>query len=618
MKRIALFKSPEVPENITDSIPRGFDLQELDLSERENLQVDNQMFCILCGWEFFEKNKKFLNDFDIPEESVVVLYSPEHTDEIKYNRLIYQFVREDGVDIITGTFRNLYKSFIRNSNYEKEKSLNRELLSIGIALSAERDNDKLLTDILRKIRKITRADAGSLYLLVGKKDIEEQSLLFKIAQNDSNPSDFSEFRMTLNTKSIAGYVAVTSEILNIPDVYSIPDHEHYSFNKSYDQATNYRTCSVLTVPMLDHHENTIGVIQLINKKRFADKKLESPEDVDRYVEPFDNEDENIVLALASQAAVSLENNILYSEIEALFEGLVAASVKAIESRDPTTSGHSSRVAEYSVKTAAAIDRQKQGVFKDVNFSEANIKELRYAGLLHDFGKVGVREAVLVKSKKLYPGQIETIKQRFDYIKKSIELECLKSGESFSDNPEVKELEEAFELISASNQPALFSEETADKLKLYNKKYYKTPEGDECKWLNDDEYEYLSIKKGSLTESEREEIESHVKHSYDFLKNIPWTESLKKLPEIAKGHHECPDGSGYPDGLTDEELSLQSRIMAVADIYDALTANDRPYKKAIQPEKALMILESEMNNGHLDKDVVKLFIENEIYKTGDNL
>ena len=613
---MVLFKEPDIPDDIADTIPHSFNVKTLSLSDKTREGFESDLTCFLCRWTFFLQNKDLFIEENTPDESIIVIYTPEQSDDIENHRLIYQFVRIDRKEILYRTFRNMHKIFIRNADYKKEKDLNRELLSIGIALSAERDNDKLLDDILYKIRRITKADAGSLYLKEKRNGTDDQSLLFKIAHNDSNPSDFSELRMSLNTQSIAGYVAVTSNVLNIPDAYSISSSEPYSFNKSYDLATDYRTRSMLTVPMLDHHENTIGVIQLINKKKQAQKKLEKPEDFNDNIEPFDSEDEYIVLALASQAAVSLENNILYNEIEALFEGLVAASVKAIESRDPTTSGHSSRVAAYSLNMAKAVNLLKEGPYKDVEFSLDNLKELRYACLLHDFGKVGVREAVLVKADKLYPGQLELIKMRFAYIRNTLEINRIQNRDVEIYEKEIQELDSAYRLILEANRPSINSQEHTDRLKYFNSKIYRDPDGNLSKWLTDEEYDYLCVKKGCLTCTERKEIESHVRHSSDFLGSIPWTGTLKNLPEIARGHHERLDGTGYPDGISGDEICLQSRIMAVADIYDALAANDRPYKKALSPREAIKILKEETEKGHLDKDVVDIFIENKIYKTGE--
>ena len=271
---------------------------------------------------------------------------------------------------------------------EKQEKLNREFLKVGIALSAERDNSKLLNYIVVKIREITRSDAGSLYLLDADRKSGDVSMIFKIAQNDSNPTDFSEFRMPVQKKSIAGYVAITGEVIKLDDAYSIPESAEYGFNKSYDENTGYRTKSMLTVPMKNHKNKIIGVIQLINKKREMGIILSGHDVVEQSVIPFDRADVEIVLALSSLAAVSLDNNQLYHEIEDLFECLVRASAKAIEQRDPATSGHSSRVAKYTVALAEAVSRD-DGAFSNIDFTEDHLKGLRYACLLHDFGKYQV-------------------------------------------------------------------------------------------------------------------------------------------------------------------------------------------------------------------------------------
>ncbi len=619
MERVILFKDPEITEkNLSFDISRGFTVREMEPC-KEDLDFDHsEPFCFICGWDFYLKNYGFLKKLKVYEESVIVLYEPDESEDLKEDNFIHDFVRSDRHEFLKRSLWGLRKRILKNIDYKKVQALNRELLSIGVALSAERNNDKLLDDILYKIRQITKADAGSLYLLEKIEDSEEQNMLFKIAHNDSNPSDFTELRMPLNTRSIAGYVAVTSSVLNIPDAYAISPDEPYSFNKNYDIATEYRSKSILTVPMLDHHENTIGVIQLINRKESFGKKLKNFSDIEKFVEPFNSEDERIVLSLASQAAVALENNILYNDIETLFEGFVAASVKAIESRDPTTSGHSSRVAAYSVETAKSINEEAAGFYADTFFTDEQLKELRYAGLLHDFGKVGVREDVLVKAKKLYPLHLELIKYRFGYIRKCMELEHLTSGNDKRYNKLIQEIENAIGVISAANEPSVSFEDAATRLaelEKYNKLTYTDPEGNKVKWLTDEEFEMLSIQKGCLNAHEREEIESHVEHSTEFLKNIPWTSTLKDLPDIARGHHERLDGSGYPDGLSADELSLQSRIMAVADIYDALTASDRPYKKALAPDVALRIIKEEADNNRLDSNVVDVFIDKRIYEIG---
>ncbi|HAK46471.1 MAG TPA: HD family phosphohydrolase [Spirochaeta sp.] len=618
MERMFIFKTPDVPEDLLSSAAgKGFEIRAFDAASGLDIKDCTENPVFVSGWKYFSRHISELRKLDIKHESIIIVHEADETDELKADNLIYDFVRTDRPDILRHAVVSLRRNLRQHREYEKAHKLNEELLSIGIALSAERNNDKLLDDILKKIRQITKADAGSLYLLEKVEGTEEQNLLFKIAHNDSNPSDFTEFRMALNMKSIAGYVAVTSKVLNIPDAYAIPVSEPYSFNESYDIATDYRTCSILTVPMLDHHENTIGVVQLINRKRCFSTVLTTAAIVEEVVEPFDSEDENIVLSLASQAAVSLENNILYNEIETLFEGFVAASVKAIESRDPTTSGHSSRVAAYTVETAKVIDKEDGGKFAKINFSDDQLKELRYAGLLHDFGKVGVREAVLVKAKKLYPGDLENMKMRFAYIRKSIELEYAQKQSREGLTEELRDVDAALDLVLKAAEPSINLENPAEMLKSYSKKTYVSPEGEMQPWITEDELVLLNIRKGSLTAIERKEIESHVEHSTDFLENIPWTSTLKGLPEIARGHHERMDGSGYPDGIAAGELGIQARIMAVADIYDALTANDRPYKKALSPEIALKIIVEEADSNHLDRDIVDIFINKKVYELGDD-
>ncbi len=610
-----LYRTPGVPEQLFSAGSGSNDIKTIESAEGFSAEDCGALYLIICDFGFYKKNRDLLAARGAGPDSIVVVYTDLKQDQSGADELVIEYVKSDQPDAFEHCIESYKRNRLRSIEYEKAVSLNRELLSIGIALSAERENDKLLDDILFKIRQITRADAGSLYLLENIDGSEEKNLLFKISHNDSNPSDFTEFRMPLNKKSIAGYVATTSEVLNIPDAYAIPDAKPYSFNNSYDIDTGYRSCSILTVPMIDHLENIIGVVQLINRKRCFTKKLNTAGDVESYVEPFDSEDEQIVLSLASQAAVSLENNILYNEIETLFEGFVAASVKAIESRDPTTSGHSSRVAIYSVETAKAINGITEGKFAGVNFSEDQLKELRYAGLLHDFGKVGVREAVLVKAKKLYPKDLDIIKMRFGYIRKCIELDYVAHRDERRFKDEAAELDKALESIISLNEPSIKTENFADVLKIYSEKTYTDPEGRQAPWLTAEEYELLNIKRGSLTQKERKEIESHVEHSTDFLQNIPWTSSLKQLPTIARGHHERMDGTGYPDGISADDIRLTTRIMAVADIYDALTANDRPYKKALSAQTALKILLEDAENNHLDRDIVDVFIDKKIYEFG---
>ena len=536
------------------------------------------------------------------------------------------------------TLRNLFRRLHLERELARKDELlrakeaeNSELLKVGIALSAERDNDKLLNDILSQLRYITRADAGTLYLLEPGEAGAEQKLRFKIAQNDSNPQDYEEFVLTPSKKMISGYVALTGTVLNIPDAYKIPANREYGFNPSVDKSTGYRSKSMLTVPMKDHKGEVLGVIQLINRKTDTELRLRSPEDADRCVVPFSHDIEPVVLSLASQAAVSLENSRLYQEIETLFEGFVKASVQAIESRDPTTSGHSNRVAVYTVSLAQAVDRAGIGAYRDTHFTSEHLKEIRYASLLHDFGKVGVREPVLVKERKLYAQQMELLKLRFGYIRKSMlfglmkerfELLSREGADGYvktkseldrKESEHLAEIDRYLKIILTEDTPNVLPKEPDPLLHEIRGKTFEDEDGVSIPYLNDDEYIKLKIKKGSLDDREREEIESHVTHTFRFLSTIPWTKEMRNIPDIAYGHHEKLTGKGYPRRITGEKIAVQTRMMTVSDIYDALTANDRPYKPAVPPQRALDIINQEVAREELDADLVKIFIESKIWE-----
>ncbi len=506
-----------------------------------------------------------------------------------------------------------------------------EITSIGIALSAERNLDRLLDLILFKSRWITDSDAGSLYLMV-----PENKLRFKLAQNDSIPVNYTEFTMPIDPTSIAGTVALTKETLNIPDVYKIPTDESYGFNPKYDRLAGYRTRSMLTVPMMDRRGELIGVIQLINKKRDASVTLTSPQVVDEQVIPFPESDVELMKAIAGQAGVTLENRQMEQQIQGLFEGFVAASVAAIESRDPTTSGHSTRVAELTVGLAQCVDRDGSERFKDLQFTRDQIQEIRYASLLHDFGKVGVREKVLVKANKLYEEQLQLVRYRFALLKSQLEVKnskkqlryMLEKGREgylareteFMNEIEerIKEIDRYWNVVMESNRPTILEDGNFQALQDISMLELQGPDGGSEALLTPQEVTALSIRKGSLDPEERKEIESHVVHTYSFLSKIPWTPEMKDIPEIAGAHHEKLDGSGYPRGVTGPDIPIQSRMMTIADIYDALTARDRPYKAAVPVDRALQILEFEAKDGHIDRDLLDVFVQSRVYELTDGL
>jgi HD-GYP domain-containing protein (c-di-GMP phosphodiesterase class II) len=505
-----------------------------------------------------------------------------------------------------------------------------ELTRIGMALSTERDLDTLLDLILSQARALTDADAGSLYL-VEKADDGAKRLRFKLAQNHSRPEiPFVDFTIPISKASIAGYVASTSAPLVLDDAYDLPPNVEYTINRSIDETYGYRTKSILTIPMSDHKDQIIGVLQLINRKTAADRLLSTPGDFDRHVVPFTGRTVELVSSLAGQAAVAIENSELYQSIERLFEGFVKAAVIAIEQRDPTTYGHSGRVATMTVQLAQTVDRAGDGLYRQVNFTREELREIRYAGLLHDFGKVGVREQVLVKAKKLYAPDLALIKQRYAFIRRTYEGEYERQRADFLEQhgttnyeafltelrhqqaTRLADLDRFMKLVAESNEPTVLPEGNFEELIHYADARYEDLEGKAQPLLSDDEVRYLTIRKGSLDDQERVEIESHVSHTYRFLLNIPWTKELANVPYIAYGHHEKLDGRGYPRKVTGEQIPIQTRMMTIADIFDALTASDRPYKRAVPVPRALDILGEEVKDGMLDPELFRLFHEARVF------
>ena len=468
------------------------------------------------------------------------------------------------------------------------------ILEVAKAMTAQRDLDRLLAIILTEAAKVVDADRCSLFIV----DRERSELWTKVAHGTK------EIRIPLGT-GIAGHVAAAGETVNILDAYEDP-----RFNRSVDLATGYRTRNILCVPMRDAHGQVTGVIQALNKAH----------------DSFTSEDEELLLALGGQAAAAIENALLHEEINRLFEGFVNASVVAIESRDPTTAGHSGRVATLTVGLAESLEHVTLGRYAGVRFNREDINEIRYASLLHDFGKVGVREPVLVKAEKLYPFEVEMMKMRFEVIKARLEAESYKrqvqlildkgtpeaariveeEGQKLTQS--MKELDEILEFIMGCNRPTVLARGGFERLTEIGARMVPDGRGGNRNLLTSHEVAVLSIPRGSLSEVERKEIESHVTWTFKFLSQIPWTRALRRVPNIAYAHHEKLDGKGYPRALPADEIPVQSRMMAIADIYDALTASDRPYKKAVPHDLAMDILRKESEGGQLDKELFTIFVE----------
>jgi HD-GYP domain-containing protein (c-di-GMP phosphodiesterase class II) len=508
------------------------------------------------------------------------------------------------------------------------------LIRIGRSLSTEKDQNTLLRMILMLSKEITGADAGSIYIVEGTETGKQ--IRFKYSHTFSMDLPLEEFVLPYSKKSITGYVAITGTVLNIPDVYLLSDKDPVSFNNSFDKTNNYRSKSMLAVPMRNHLDEIIGVIQLINSKEDAAYpgneafgiRLETPEDFDKKVVPFDRRYEHLMEAVAGQAAIAIENNRMIIQIQHQFEAFVKASVTAIESRDPATSGHSFRVAEICTLLARAVNDCKTPPFAAIDFSDTQIKELEYAALLHDFGKVYIDLSIFMKAKKLFPRDFENLLLKLDYLYRYAErigiLEentLIMQTASEERAIRLKEHQEALERrldrikeikkkVTALNEPTVTEEDPAVTLASIcsdiDQLQCSDIDGNTMPIFTQLEKTNLSILRGSLNSDERREIESHVTHTYNFVSRIPWPPEFKEIPQIALGHHEKLDGTGYPHGDKGDQISLQSRIMAIADVYDALTATDRPYKKALSHEKAISILQKEADSGKIDADLFNVF------------
>jgi len=493
----------------------------------------------------------------------------------------------------------------------------RQLSDIAIALSGGRDFDELLATILLEARRLAGCEAGSLYL------IEEGSppaLVFKLAQNDVVDVAFSESRLPLESSSLAGYVAVSGEALNIDDVYALPVDAPYGFNDSFDRQWGYRTCSMLVLPMRDHRGKVVGVLQFINRLEVTGSRPV----------PFDDEVAELLRAVASQAAVSIQKDTLLRDVNNLFESFVQASVKTIEQRDPSTSGHSFRVADTTVALLEALPRSDHPRFRGLSFTPDHVREVRYAALLHDFGKVGVRERVLLKANKLSDERLQILQYRIELEKErqrrravERELELLHHGAVDFEvsrrrvhrdlERRLTVLDDYFDCLRRANEPNLLADGAFDHLGVIRDYPFEELDGTAGSLILDSDLLALSVRQGSLTPVEREEIQRHVSHTREFLDVLPWPPELAQVPRIAGAHHEKLDGSGYPDGLAGDDIPLASRVMTVCDIYDALTAMDRPYKKAISSDRAFDILTDEARRGLLDADLVEIFISARIYQ-----
>lgn len=463
------------------------------------------------------------------------------------------------------------KARIAELEYENQKTI--QLLDVGLELASQVELADLFPLVISKVTEVMEADRTSLFLY----DKKVQQIWTMVAEG----LDTNEIRLPVN-KGIIGYVCRTGEMLNIHDAYDCD-----LFDPSFDKKTGYRTKSVLCLPLKNRQGEILGALQVLNK---------------RSADIFSKKDEQFLQHLSGQIAVYVENAELYQQIEDLFDSVVKAIALAIDERDPVTAGHSRRVAKYTLNIAKRMHTTNEGCFSSASFSRAELKELRYACLLHDFGKVGVPESVLQKAERLPQNWINVISERT--MRTEFERFIANSEVNCEDIDVItRKLNEKIEFLTKLNSSGFLSDEAEEELnRLKNDNI-----------INDEEFSYLSIKRGTLTSSERDIMEGHVQKTYSVLTAIPWPEDMKNVPSIAGNHHEALNGTGYPAKIKGDEIPFGAKIMAVADVYDALTAQDRPYKPAIPHEKSAAILRSMAEQGKLDSEIVELFLVNELYE-----
>ncbi len=510
----------------------------------------------------------------------------------------YQVVQPHEVEHRLG---KVLKNLVELERMRHQVRLERETIDIlnqfGLALSAISDRDELLQRMVRLACDVLRADGGSLYL----HDEESGTLRFASSLNETVDFKPSRAELPIDERSMAGFVARRAEQLNVPNLYAIGPDVPYRPRFTFDRSTGYETRSVLMTPLLGRDGQLLGVLALVNRKTTPHAPIA---DFDRVL-PFGEEHERIAQSIASQAAVSLENHKLYASLQSVFDSFVDAAVQIIEARDPSTAGHSHRVADLTIRMAQVCSVSEHAAFVGIKYTNQELEELRMASVLHDFGKVGVREEVLLKANRLYNWELREVEDRFKLAAVYATLENV--GETLQAQnlgTELKELRHDLALVKRMNRASYrITPRDIDSLKRAVRRW-QLPDIQEPV-IRDDHYKRLCIPIGSLDAAERKEIQLHVEHTYRFLKAIPWTKGLESVPDLAGAHHEKLDGTGYPHGRAGNEIPFGAQLMTVADIFDALTAGDRPYKPAMPVEKALSILRHEVDAGHVNGEVVEL-------------
>ena len=507
-----------------------------------------------------------------------------------------------------------------------------QLNAIGAALSKERDIDRLLESILVAAKTITHADGGTLYRITD----DAQALRFEILRTDSlqiamggttgNPINFPNLPLTdakgeHNDSMVAAYAAIHDKTVNIADAYTEAGFD-FSGTRRFDERTGYRSQSFLTVPMKNHEGEIIGVLQLINAQ----------DPLTHQVTPFSSADQGLAESLASQAAIALTNRLLITQLEELFEAFINLINLAIDEKSPYTGGHCQRVPALTMMLAEATDAAQEGPLASFRMDERDRYELKIAGLLHDCGKVTTPVHVVDKATKLQTlfDRIHLIDTRFEVLKRDAEIHALRRQlvmresivdraaeariwQEYQDEAQALDAERDFLRRTNIGGEAMKEADQQRVRDIGSRRKWRNVDGVETEFLTADEIDNLTIRAGTLTMKERDIINHHIVATIKMLEQLPWPRHLTKVPEYAGGHHERMDGKGYPKGLTREQMSLQARMMGIADIFEALTARDRPYKPGMKLSQAMDIMANFKKNGHIDPDLFDVFVKQGVYR-----
>ncbi len=505
-----------------------------------------------------------------------------------------------------------------------------QLNQIGVSLSKERDITRLLESILFAAKTITNADGGTLYRMVdGEAELRFEILhtdSLRIAMGGSSGKAISFPNLPLtdatgapNDSLVAAYAAIHHQTVNIADAYTEPNFD-FSGTRRFDERTGYRSKSFLAVPMKNHEGEVIGVLQLINAQAVGSTEVVT----------FSSADQSLVESLASQAAIALTNRLLISQLEALFESFINLINLAIDEKSHYTGGHCQRVPALTMMLAEAVNQTTQGPLASFSMDDRDRYELKIAGLLHDCGKVTTPVHVVDKATKLQTlfDRIDLLDTRFEVLKRDAQINVLRQQLALRPKTDaqaeaalweqckadVAAIDDDRAFLRATNTGA---EKTQDAdiervRQIAASRVWRNVDGLETGFLAPDELENLTIRAGTLTQTERSTINHHIVATIRMLEQLPWPRHLRNVPEYAGGHHERMDGKGYPKGLTRDQMSVQARVMGIADIFEALTASDRPYKLGMKLSQAMGIMHRFKQNGHIDPDLFDVFVAQKVY------